>query len=529
MKINKLFLAGLCSVALLASCSNDKEIEDPIDSSNVNTYMTLQLVGPQGNLTKTTPGEDKTEVGTAVENKISGVTVLLCDPTAHTVSHVYKIKEGLTTITDGVKTKPFAVETGTFDVYVVANDPSTSVITSGDVTGKTIESITENLMKSQYAAENTFIMFNECNGTDKKEGSSITISEGDDYDHPATCETIKLDRLAVQIRSAVTEGGIDIDAITTGNDAEFTAISAVELKGFRLLNGATKTNLQQHWTAATTAQGSNAPWLNTLITPTLEAGNWNSTTTPGYYNHLSDFRTITKTVAADNSENYSVVKDNYTDISAYNGETGKIYCMENNPTYKSTAFVEALNGNTTGLIYQWQATVDGSDELAGENCFYAYDGEFYATLEALAAAHTDVFDKATGADADAKLEAAKAELTAATTEDGLSTFRTKYLVKVYKNGIMYYTYFIKDKNYKQVNAANEAGAELPEAAPYYSVMRNTIYDLTVTKLLRVGTDIPGGWNPDVDPDDPVDNKNVYMVVSVTVNPWVLSSEEIELK
>ena len=61
-------------------------------------------------------------------------------------------------------------------------------------------------------------------------------------------------------------------------------------------------------------------------------------------------------------------------------------------------------------------------------------------------------------------------------------------------------------------------------------MRNTIYDLTVTKLNRIGTDIPGGWTPDVDePTDPVDPTNVYMVVEAKVNDWVLSKEEIELK
>ena len=525
MKINKFLLAGIATIAIVA-CSNDKETDDVIDPSNVNTYMTLQLVGPQGNLTKTTPGEDETEVGTDVENTISGVTVLLCDPDAHTVSHVYTIKEGLIPINNGVKTKPFAVTTGIFDVYVIANDPAASVITENeDVTGKTITSITEALMQTQYAADNKFIMFNECNGNEDAEikGTSITIEEGNDYNRPATCDVIKLDRLAVQIRSAATEEGVNIDDVTT----EFEAITAVALKGFRLLNGATEVNLQQHWTAATTAQGSNAPWLNTLITPTLEAGSWQGTPTPEYYNHLSDFRTIEKTIAGDNSEDYTAAKDNYTDIAAYNEEAGNIYCMENNPTY-ANGYVEAKNGNTTGLIYQWQATVEGSDELAGENCFYAYDGEFYASLENLAKAHPNVFDEAEGEDASDKLEAAKNELENAEDEDGISAFRTKYLIKVYKDGIMYYTYFIKDKNYKQVNAAS-GEEDQPNAANYYSVMRNTIYDLTVTKLLRVGTDIPGGWNPDVDPDDPVDNKNVYMVVSVTVNPWVLSKENIELK
>ena len=103
-------------------------------------------------------------------------------------------------------------------------------------------------------------------------------------------------------------------------------------------------------------------------------------------------------------------------------------------------------------------------------------------------------------------------------EDGISAFRAKYKIKVYTEGIMYYTYFIQDQNYVKDNQNNH----------YYAVMRNTIYDLTVSELVRIGTDIPGGWNPDVDPEDPVDPTNVYMVVQATVNPWVVSSEDITL-
>ena len=63
---------------------------------------------------------------------------------------------------------------------------------------------------------------------------------------------------------------------------------------------------------------------------------------------------------------------------------------------------------------------------------------------------------------------------------------------------------------------------------YYSVMRNTVYKLTVTKLQRIGTDIPGGWNPDTDPTDPVDEPT-YLQVRCMVNPWVLSQYHVDLQ
>jgi hypothetical protein len=81
---------------------------------------------------------------------------------------------------------------------------------------------------------------------------------------------------------------------------------------------------------------------------------------------------------------------------------------------------------------------------------------------------------------------------------------------------MYYTYYIKDSNYDK-----------------YLVARNSVYKVNVTKLLFVGSDIPGKWTPEnefnpdpLDPEDPVEN--LYLQVQVTVNPWIISSQDVEL-
>ena len=141
----------------------------------------------------------------------------------------------------------------------------------------------------------------------------------------------------------------------------------------------------------------------------------------------------------------------------------------------------------------------------------------------MAAKYPQALAAATGDDtvASASAELASA-MTSSDVEKALSDFRVKYNIMVYKNGIMYYTWFIKDQNY-----IDSSITETDKS--YYSVMRNTIYDLTVKSLSRIGTDIPGGWNPNVDPDDPVVNKDVYMVVEAKVNDWVLSTEDIVLE
>ena len=510
-------MMGLAALFMSACSSDDMLDGQNVNSDNVEAYMTLQLVGPEGRVvTRTTAGEDGTEAGTAVQNKISSATILLCNPSNHQVQYVYTSPE-LTPTTNGVKTQPIKTTTGTFEVYVIANAGSVSLTAGTDVTGKTIESVTEALMQSAYAGDNTFIMFNESNGSDDIAGSKIEIKAENVYENPAACAAINMDRLAAQIRSQVSPT-LTITDITSKN----SFVTAATLKGYKLLNGATKVNLQQHWNNAKTAQGTTYPWINLLQTPELAAG----TNAGGaeYYNHLTDFRTVTKTTGTTGAETYTVAKDLYANINPY--ETtglGSIFCMENSPLSHSAA--EALNGNTTGLVYQFQATVTGSDAKAGANSFYGYNGEYFATLAALQARYPNAFDAATGADAAAKLAAATKELetayAASDKQTEISNFRVKYNVQVFTDGIMYYTYFIKDKNYKQGTAGSEEN--------YYSVMRNTIYDLTVKSLKRIGTDIPGGWNPEVDPEDPVDQKNVYMVVEANVNQWVLSTEEIDLK
>ena len=311
------------------------------------------------------------------------------------------------------------------------------------------------------------------------------------------------------------------------------------LEGFKLLNGAKNAYLQQHWLRTEeeqknglTAEGNTVNWYNTLLTPN------NLTTETDYYNSLSDFRTLD----IDDKGTYTAIQDNFDELPYYDlsSKLATIYCMENNSTYggSGSAIKDALNGNTTGLVFRWQVALGTglSDEMAGENCFYAYNDEYFTKLEDIQARYPGVFSPAeadtTPPDSPyygqnqetADLNKAKDELAAAYNrgtpdQKKISDWRVKYNIKVYTEGTMYYLYFIKDQNYCQGDLK----------ATYYSVMRNTVYKLNITGLGGIGTDIPGGWDPDVVPEKPVDNYPLYMIVEVKANPWVISKEDIILK
>lgn len=532
MKLRHFFFAAML-IGGFSACSDEENLGG-VDSgsSEVNAYMTLQIVGPQGMGTKTDgdpsgdtdpadPESGDYLTGVANEGTIKSVMVILSQNGS--VTKTLNISSGLETLNGITSTPRIPVSEGIYEVYVIANPPANFSVSEG-VTAKVISNVLESSMQTQYAnvLNGTFMMFNECNGSEDTSiaGESITVTSANDYENPAkTAAPIQLDRLAVKINSSAAS-----QVTITNLSKEFSAIAKVDLQGFKLLNGASEVNLQQKWEYGI---ASTYPWCNILKTPSMVNAAEDGENNKGYYNHLSQFRVIEYATVGDvTSYDYTTAQDTYDHVPYYGGDNAKtasIYCMENNSS--------DLNGTTTGLVYQWKVTLNenASDNIAGTNCFYSYDGKFYGKLADIETAYPGIFNVAeqqTGEDT--KLAAAERELGDAykvstgyaNQQKAISNFRAKYKIKVYTEGIMYYTYFIKDQNY--ISNAGDVNSH------YYSVMRNTIYDLKVTALNGIGTDIPGGWNPDVDPEDPVDPTNVYMVVQATVNPWVVSSEDITL-
>lgn len=506
MKLSKSLFLAFAGLGLFA-CSNEDNVPST-DNSHNGTFLTLTLVGTENSDSRTVAGEDGTDEGITGESTISEAMVLLCDQDGNVLSAK---KVNCKSVTGGMETYPVEASVGTYYVYVIANPGSLSVSTGDNITTlqKTITS------SADFATNGKFLMFSECNGTDKTGGQKITVSAENDYDNPAkTASPIKLDRLAAKITYTQKAEGVDITAAT----AQLTGLTAITFNGFNLVNGIKDFYLQQHWSAAATTTAG-VSHENTLLTPTVV-----NNAEANFYNRWNDFRTINK------DEN-----DSYTGAIDLKGTygAGPLYCMENNSgSTTGDCFAEGsdLNGNTTGVIFKATAAVTSSDGLAGANCFYAYNGEYFASLEAVQAKYPAVFDDKDGLDNDRseELVAAQTELTAAkagtadesATVKTISDFRVKYDIHVYEDGVMYYTHYIEDQNY---TAAKDG-----QQVKYQSVMRNTVYGLTVNSVKNIGDDIPGGWNPDTDPEDPTTPKT-YLVVECQVNPWVLSNYDVDLQ
>ena len=173
----------------------------------------------------------------------------------------------------------------------------------------------------------------------------------------------------------------------------------------------------------------------------------------------------------------------------------------------------------TALYFQIKANLtDEAKENAdfADGTFYRYDKKLYTRIaDIISDAEKGIVSnpftesgETTATDVVESIKDASDNLISDEGEGGLNEFRNKNKIEVFRAGSMYYYYPIQDNTYQTKT---------------FSVLRNSIYQLKVTKISEVGKDIPNGPTPDEN------NPNYYMTVLVQVNPWILNTKDIELK
>lgn len=158
----------------------------------------------------------------------------------------------------------------------------------------------------------------------------------------------------------------------------------------------------------------------------------------------------------------------------------------------------------TAMYFQYHVTLKTS-EFEGkadfdDGTFYRYNNVIYTSFAQIYKAYADVAGLFDGKTAEEMKTAAK---TASATEADLAAFREKYQIEVFKGGLTYY---------KQVITDNQLSKNV--------IQRNTIYRLQVKKIFNVGAQVPNG---EIDK-----NGLFYLDVTVTVNPWVLNTQDVTL-
>lgn len=475
MKTRNLLLTGL-AVVLFSACND--EMKDPIDNGGeVQGYLSLSISTPETR-TRTAGGSEGTDDGDPAESAISGVTVVLTD----NAGIIKKVVPAGTTNFSGGKTDKFKVPVGTYRVYTLVNMPVSGITLTPESNIQQVISVLNATEATKGYFDGSFFMVNAKHNGTTNAGEAITISPSNDENNPATA-TVKVDRVAVKIvpetsTPTITDLTEDYGSITTAN-----------ITGYLLLNVNKQFNLVQAWGTANVHNPVVNPLASEALQTPLYDKDGGALVGSQYFHNIHEYTTVTKDAVTGDVTAIEDLMQGAT-LAEVNGTP--IYVTENRPTIYTYGANRptSYEDETTGLIYRVQTNL---------STFYVYKNDLYTSIAALEIAY--------GVDPGDFVSVPVEEL------------RAKG-IKVYEDGVMYYTYFIRGTN----NNANH----FYNSENYYGVFRNSVYKLTVNSIKNIGDDVPGGGTVDPEnPGPPIDADEAYIEVSVTVNPWVLNTIGID--
>lgn len=512
-----LLVMSLVSAAALSfsSCSSNDDLTGGAGTQSQvkGFYMTLAVQTPTSNGTRTSienpiPTEDATAAEAAVKNGTfylvdeNGAVVFSKTLTGQDWTGAIKGQTG--SQKDGRTTLQIQVENvaagATYKVYFKAGSTNMDTVepititTGTKKTGVfTADGITQTFTSTAAFAkpcdtDNNFSMFNQNDATTNGNGYTVTFTDANKVETtPAKVmynkveSPIKIERVTARVDVPTSTENLLAEYPTNASQALKNAIddakkkvTKIELVRYALSNVTNKAYVMQNWNVA------NNVW--SLAIPTGA--------------------TLSQTKDAF-GEKYLLKDGGFKALKGAKND----YIFENNMS------------DATAMYFEYKVTLDANQfkNAAGElmpadfqdGTFYRYNNVIYTSFEQIMKAYEDVtglFEGKTPALLKTELEnAKKVETTegAKDVETKLSEFRAKYGIEVFNEGKTYYKQVIKD---------NQLDKNV--------IQRNTIYRLQVNKIFNVGAQVPNG---EIDK-----NGLFYLDVTVTVNPWVLNVQGVEL-
>ena len=512
-----LLVMSLVSAAALSfsSCSSNDDLTGGAGTQSQvkGFYMTLAVQTPTSNGTRTSienpiPTEDATAVEAAVKNgtfylvDANGAVVFSKTLTGQDWTGAIKDQAG--SQKDGKTTLQIQVENvaagATYKVYFKAGSTNMDTVEPFTITTGTKKTgvFTADGIKQTFTStaafakpcdtDNNFSMFNQNDATTNGNGYTVTFTDANKVE--TTPAKVMYNEVESPIKIERVTARVDVPTSTENLLGEYPAnasqalknaiddakekVSKIELVRYALSNVTNKAYVMQNWNVA------NNVW--SLAIPTGA--------------------TLSQTKDAF-GEKYLLKDGGFKALKGAKND----YIFENN------------KDEATAMYFEYKVTLDANQfkNAAGElmpadfqdGTFYRYNNVIYTSFEQIMKAYEDVtglFQGQTAAQLKTELEnAKKVETTegAKDVETKLSEFRAKYGMEVFNEGKTYYKQVIKD---------NQLDKNV--------IQRNTIYRLQVNKIFNVGAQVPNG---EIDK-----NGLFYLDVTVTVNPWVLNTQDVEL-
>ncbi len=489
MKKMNLLVMSLVSAAALSftSCSSNDDLDDNNagQAKADGLYMTLTVQSPNASGTRTSV-LDPTENATAGEAAITNGTLYLVDANGDIAFHEDlsgldwsgAVGEGESvTQKDGQKTFKIEVKNvhadNTYKVYFKAGNQKPTAAINFKPTLSNIFA-TDKKFATPFAEAENFAMFNQNDTQVDGNGYTVTFIKANNNEaNPAKVKyngevaPIKVERVVARIDAPVNK--------STKLFAEYPKNASEALK---VAIDDAKEKVEKiepvDYAVANLANQS-------YVMQTWSGKQLSLPANTDYTQKADDFGT----------------KYLYEDKKFFNNNTVN-YVFENNSSK-----------NPTTMYFEYKVTLKetemtNADFKDGDNkgTFYRYNNVIYTSFAQIIKDYKDVPNFFEGKDASTM----KAELTNAINDDTeLSKFREHYNIEVFKGGKTYYKQVIKDNHIGYANA----------------IQRNSIYRLTVNNIFNVGAQVPNG--------EPTENDFYYLNVTVTVNPWVLNNQDVNLQ
>ena len=514
-----LLVMSLVSAAALSfsSCSSNDDLTGGAGTQSLvkGFYMTLAVQTPTSNGTRTSienpiPTEDATAVEAAVKNgtfylvDANGAVVFSKTLTGQDWTGAIKDQAG--SQKDGKTTLQIQVENvaagATYKVYFKAGSTNMDTVEPFTITTGTKKTgvFTADGIKQTFTStaafakpcdtDNNFSMFNQNDATTNGNGYTVTFTDANKVETtPAKVmyneveSPIKIERVTARVDVPTSTENLLAEYPTNASQALKNAIddakkkvTKIELVRYALSNVTNKAYVMQNWNVA------NNVW--SLAIPTGA--------------------TLSQTKDAF-GEKYLLKDGGFKALKGAKND----YIFENNMS------------DATAMYFEYKVTLDANQfkNAAGElmpadfqdGTFYRYNNVIYTSFEQIMKAYEDVtglFEGKTAAQLKTELEnAKKVETTegAKDVETKLSEFRAKYGIEVFNEGKTYYKQVIQDQYLGVANV----------------IQRNSIYQLTVNNIFNIGAQVPNGE---------LDKTALfYLDVEVSVNPWVLNSQDVNLQ
>ena len=475
-------LVSAAALSFTSCSSNDDLANDNAGQAKADGfYMTLTVQSPNASGTRTSV-INPTEFATADEAAIKNGTLYLVDANgkiafSENLSNLDwsgQTDENESSKKDGSKTFKIEVKDvhagNTYKVYFKAGDQAPTAAMNFNPTLSNIFNTTDKFATSFATAKN-FAMFNQNDEQVNGNGYTVTFSKANNNEaNPAKVNYNGVAGSPIKVERVVAR----IDAPVNKSTQILASYPENASEALKVAIDDAKDKVANielvDYAVANLANQS-------YVMQTWSENQLSLPANTDYTQKATDFGT----------------KYYYKDNEFFNNNTVN-YVFENNSSE-----------NPTTMYFEYKVTLKdmtNADFKDGVNAgtFYRYNNVIYTSFNQIFEDYKGVAGLFDGKDK----VAMKTELDNAINDDTkLADFREKYNIEVFKGGKTYYKHVIKDNHINGI------------------IQRNSIYRLNINNIFNVGAQVPNG--------EPTENDYYYINVTVTVNPWVLNTEDVDLQ